>query len=142
MPIEAAYDDLLYKVFEASDALAGLREAYPTVFATTTGGHGSDTTQKASADSNLTVLLAVVARCRTLLAETNNGKGISASAGPKEVGKVLRAGYDSLQAVIVEQDKGPRIQMMEAYRESEWRGLVKRIGRQVVVDARAAVTQS
>lgn len=97
---------------------------------------------------HLTLLLAVVARCKTLVAEANVGKGISTSASPKEVGKVLRTGYESLQAVMEEHvskqtgrpgGKGAMAEMLEPYRESEWRGLVKRIGRQVVVDARAAV---
>jgi hypothetical protein len=143
LPTDAAYDDMLYKVFEASDTFSDLRAAYPAIFATSAAVNNFDTAHsKPTASTQLEVLLAVVARCKTLLAETNNGKGISASAGPKEVGKVLRAGYEGLQKVIEEHTggngKGGR-EMKEPYRESEWRGLVKRIGRQVVIDARAAV---
>ena len=90
----------------------------------------------------MTFILAVSGYCQNLVKEANGGKGLGAGAGIKEVNRVIRSGYDGLQMVVEEHRKevgGARqLSALEGYREGEWRSLMKRVARVVVVDARAS----
>jgi hypothetical protein len=143
LPTDAVHDDLIYKLFEATDVLQKLPEVYASTFAATSIDAANSRFQ--SAKSSLDILLAVVEYCKGLAREANGGKGLSASAGQREVSKVIRQDYEGLQAVMKEHRGANRSagQMagLEPYKESEWRVLVKRIGRVVVQDARAGVME-
>lgn len=74
-------------------------------------------------------ILAVSTYCQNLINGANGGKGLSTTAGVKEVIKVIRQGYEGLQTVIEDhrRDVGSAKQLaaLEKYREGQWRGLVK-----------------
>ena len=135
---DAAHDDLIYKLFEASETLYKLREVYASTFTDVDASRGS-------AKGSLDVLLAVAEHCKGLIREANGGKGLSASAGPREVSKVIRQGYEGLQAVMEDHrtasGSAGQLAGLEPYKESEWRTLVKKIGRVAVQDARAGVME-
>lgn len=87
----------------------------------------------------MSFILAVSKYCQNLVKEAKLGPGTNA----KEVNKVIRNGYDGLQMVVEEHRRevgGARqLSALEGYREGEWRSLVKRVARVVVVDARASI---
>jgi len=143
LPTDAAYDDLVYKLSEAADMLHELREAYSSMFAA--GSIGISSSDHQSAKSSLDILLAVVEHCKLLTREANGGKGLNTSAGPGEMSKVIRQGYEGLQAVMEDHKavsgSAGQLAGLELYKESEWRTLIKRIGRIVVQDARAGVME-
>jgi len=143
LPTDAAHDDLIYKLFEAADMLHKLREAYASTFAA--GSIGIASSDHQSVKGSLDILLAVVEHCKGLTREANGGKGLSSGAGPREVSKVIRQGYEGLQAVMEDHravsGSAGKLAGLEPYKESEWRTLIKRIGRIVVQDARASVME-
>lgn len=79
-------------------------------------------------------LIAVARHFETLL-EEERGKGkVGKNLGAKEVGRVIRAGVESLAVPDVE-----GLEKWVRWREAEERGMVKRVGRCAVEDARRVV---
>ncbi|MCJ1400273.1 hypothetical protein MMC11_003477 [Xylographa trunciseda] len=119
LPDAAAYDDLVYKLVEHSASLDKLKSAY------------------ALADgSPVEVLRAVAAHYHGLL-QTERGKGrVGKDLSPREVGRVIRGGYEGL---VLPSGEGMGLENWERYREGEERGWVKRAGRVAVEDVRAWV---
>ncbi|MCJ1230994.1 hypothetical protein MMC12_007669 [Toensbergia leucococca] len=141
LPTPAAHDDLFYKLVEAGDTLARFKEAYslyPTTATTTEGAHaggGVSTTEKErSAESveAVEVLIGVARHYRGIL-EGEGGKGWRGS--PREVGRIIREGYEGLGF-----EGGEWVgRGWERFREGEERGLLKRVARVAVEDARRVV---
>lgn len=140
LPDAASYDDLLYKLFEASDVLIKFRDTHATLLAS----NNIETRDASNPATDLDFLLATAEKCRQLTSQANSGKGLGSNASPREVIKVLRQGYDGLQEAIQEHSRAAgkaQLASLEPYREREWRSLIKRIGRVVVSDARAQVME-
>lgn len=140
LPDPASYDDLLYKLFEASDVLAKFRETHAALLTSNDG----DIRDGPNLATDLDFLLATAEKCKELISQANGGKGLSSNASPQQVIKVLRQGYEGLQESIQAHRKaGGQAQLasLEPYRERGWRSLIKRIGRVVVSDARVQVME-
>ncbi|MCJ1433101.1 hypothetical protein MMC27_002460 [Xylographa pallens] len=119
LPDAPAYDDLVYKLVENSAALEKLRGAYAL-----------------GEDSPLEVLRHVAAHYHGLL-QMERGKGrVGKDLSPREVGRVIRGGYEGL---VLPGGEGMGLESWEGYREGEERGWVKRAGRVAVEDVRAWV---
>ncbi|MCJ1421012.1 hypothetical protein MMC32_007374 [Xylographa parallela] len=119
LPDAPAYDDLVYKLVENSAALEKLRAAYAL-----------------GEDSPVEVLRHVAAHYHGLL-QVERGKGrVGKDLSPREVGRVIRGGYEGL---VLPGGEGMGLESWEGYREGEERGWVKRAGRVAVEDVRAWV---
>ena len=119
LPDAPAYDDLVYKLVENSAALEKLRAAYAL-----------------GEDSPVEVLRHVAAHYHGLL-QVERGKGrVGKDLSPREVGRVIRGGYEGL---VLPGGEGMGLEIWEGYREGEERGWVKRAGRIAVGDVRTWV---
>ncbi|MCJ1389597.1 hypothetical protein MMC18_002454 [Xylographa bjoerkii] len=119
LPDAPAYDDLVYKLVENSATLDKLKAAYAL-----------------RDDSPLEVLRHVAAHYHGLL-QTERGKGrVGKDLSPREVGRVIRGGYEGL---VLPSGEGMGLESWEGYREGEERAWVKRAGRVAVEDVRAWV---
>jgi len=138
LPTPSAYDDLLYKIIESSDILTKFSDVYNTTMTSS-----ENSARGSSAQTDMSFILAVLKYCQNLIKEANGGKGLGASTNAKEVNKVIRNGYEGLQMVVEEHRRevgGARqLSALEGFREGDWRSLMKRVARVVVVDARASV---
>ncbi|KAI9717458.1 MAG: hypothetical protein M1828_007220 [Chrysothrix sp. TS-e1954] len=129
LPDARAHDDLFYKVFEAGDALAGFRDAYKLG-------------ERPGARASVEVLLGVSRHYSKLLEEDGSGKGAGGGAGarkslsPREVSRVIRKGYETLELRT-----GEGLDRWERYREADWRNLIKRVARVVVADVRTMLAE-
>ncbi|MCJ1381536.1 hypothetical protein MMC17_004647 [Xylographa soralifera] len=119
LPDAPAYDDLVYKLVENSATLDKLQSAY-----------------RLGEDSPVEVLRHVAAHYHGLL-QTERGRGrVGKDLSPREVGRVIRGGYEGL---VLPSGEGMGLESWEGYREGEERGWVKRAGRVAVEDVRAWV---
>ncbi|MCJ1315581.1 hypothetical protein MMC15_000901 [Xylographa vitiligo] len=119
LPDAPAYDDLVYKLVENSAVLDKLQAAYAL-----------------GEDSPVQVLRHVAAYYHGLL-QTERGKGrVGKDLSPREVGRVIRGGYEGL---VLPSGEGMGLESWEGYREGEERGWVKRAGRVAVEDVRGWV---
>ncbi|MCJ1476499.1 hypothetical protein MMC13_005165 [Lambiella insularis] len=115
----AAYDDLMYKLVENGDTLAKFKTAY-----------------RLPEKSPVDILIAVPTHYYSLL-ETEKGKGkMSKNLSPREVGRVIRNGYDTL---VLPDGEGMALDGWEKFREGDERGMVKKLGRIAVEDVRRVV---
>lgn len=133
LPDAAAYDDLFYKLVEAGHYLPRFKEAFqshitPPPSASTTTNNGPTGTPP------IDLLIYVSTHYHTLLeAEKEKGR-MGKNLSPREVGKIIRFGSETLQVPPAEGlDRWPR------YREGDERGLLKRIARVAVEDTRRLV---
>ena len=116
LPDANAYDDLVYKVFEAGDVLIRSKAEYP------------------SAANALRVPLQVYEHYHVLLQKYQEGRSAGAAAravAPREINRMIRTGHESLELPIID---GPGT--WEKTREAEWRNLLKKVARTVGVDVR------
>ncbi|KAL5385989.1 hypothetical protein DPSP01_004425 [Paraphaeosphaeria sporulosa] len=117
LPDPAAYDDLFYKLVETGDILTKFRDAFDL-----------------SSSSSMQTLVNVSGHYHALL----EGKGASGGGSgkknlsPKEVSSVIKQGYETLSI-----EAGEGLERWERYREAEWKGVLKRVARVVVEDAKA-----
>ena len=124
LPDPAAYDDLIYKLVENSSILARFQKAYdvPAV---------SSSSQSAQTSSPVSILINVSSHYHVILeAEKQRGK-MSKNVSPREVSKIIRQGYETLDV--------PRTEGLDAWdkwREGEERGLLKKAARVAVDDTR------
>lgn len=123
LPDAAAYDDLFYKLVETGDHLTKFRDAYKL-----------STTSTSSLDpsgSSIDTLLSVSEHYHSLL-ESEGKKGAAAKGlSPKEVGKIITQGYESLS---IQAKDG--LDRWEKYREADHKSTLKRIARVAVADAK------
>ncbi|MCJ1372448.1 hypothetical protein MMC20_003672 [Loxospora ochrophaea] len=123
LPDPAAYDDLFYKLVEASDHLVRFKKAYYP--------------SRSSADAVPLPIdnLIHISQHYNALLETARSQGkMGKNLSPREVTKVIRQGYESLDVSFSEGLDG-----WERYREGEERGLLKKCARVAVEDARKVV---
>ncbi len=122
LPNPASYDDLFYKLVEAGDFLTRFKSAYNAQL---------QTYRSNSTTTPIDVLIIVSTHYHDLL-EAEKGKGrMGKSLSPREVNKIIRQGYETLTIPPVE---GP--DNLDRFREGEERGMLKRVTRIAVEDAR------
>ena len=115
LPGASEYDDLFYKLVEASDVLAKFRDAY-------------DISKR---PTNSIATLIKVSEHYYQLIEQKSGRGKNFT--PQQVAEVIKSGYDSL-AMDGGNEKG--LDQWEKYREADERGFLKKVARMVVEDLR------
>ena len=114
-----AYDDLVYKLVESGDFLARFKVAYKM---------GPSSSESANA---IDILINVSRHYRTIL-EAERGKGrMSKNLSPREMSKVIRQGYETLDVPAME-----GLDSWQRYREADERGVLKRAARLAVEDTR------
>lgn len=116
----ASYDDLLYKLIESGEVLTKLRDAYSLASAT-------------ERYSSINILIGVSRHYQELI-ESQRAK--KEHLTPREINKIIKQGYDSL---TFEPREGAEM-ADGAYREVEYRAVLKRITRVAVGDAAAVVS--
>lgn len=116
----ASYDDLLYKLIESGEVLTKLRDAYSLASAT-------------EKYSSINILIGVSRHYQELI-ESQRAK--KEHLTPREINKIIKQGYDSL---TFEPREGAEM-ADGAYREVEYRAVLKRITRVAVGDAAAVVS--
>lgn len=122
LPNPASYDDLFYKLVETGDILTRFKSAYNAQMQT----HGSNGTT-----TPIDALINVSNHYHHLL-EAEKGKGrMSKSLSPRAVNKIIRQGYETLTIPQVE-----GLDDLDKFREGEERGMLKRVTRLAVEDAR------
>ncbi|KAL8851686.1 MAG: hypothetical protein Q9221_003417 [Calogaya cf. arnoldii] len=142
LPDTDVYDDLFYKIVENGHLLPRFKSAFShlsrpaTVTPATLDPHAS-TSPTALIDT-----LVSISNHFTSLLEEEKGKSSTFSSGtknlsPKEVSRVIRKGCESLR---LPESEG--LERWTRWREVDEKGLVKKVGRQAVEDARKLVGNS
>ena len=124
LPDPAAYDDLVYKLVEHADILGKFQTAYnaPT---------------SSSGPSLIETLIAISTHFHDIL-EAEKGKGrIRSALSTKEVSRVIREGYESLEITDV---GALGVESFTTFREGEERSFLKRIARTAVEDAKGLIS--
>ncbi len=115
LPDEAAYDDLFYKLVESGDALVKLRDCYQL---------GKPDDQGAAIDT----LIGVSQHYQEVI-ESHRAKKEHLS--PREIQKIIRQGYDTLNV----EARGVDQEQLRGFREADNKIEVKRFLKVVVADA-------
>ena len=122
LPDSASYDDLIYKLVEGGETLSKFKTTYPQT--------------QSSPTPPISILIAVSDHYQKQLeAEREKGR-LSKNASPREVTKVIRAGYETLVLPPVE-----GLERWEKWRESDEKGLLKKVARVAYEDARRLVRE-
>ncbi|KAI4130019.1 MAG: hypothetical protein LQ338_001953 [Usnochroma carphineum] len=135
LPDTAAWDDLFYKLVGSAHLLPKFRSAFaslsrPESSAPATLNPGASNSPVALVDN-----LVMVAGHFEGLLEEEKGKGrVGKNLGMKDVGRVIRRGVETLAVPGTE-----GLERWVRWREVEERGMVKRVGRAGVEDARRVV---
>lgn len=129
LPDPAAYDDLFYKLVEAGDYLSRFKKAFHM--------HLTEPSQNINASSNgpttapIDILIQVATHYHDLV-EAEKGKGrMGNNMSPREVSKVIRQGYDTLNLPVME-----GLDRWDRFREGDERGMLKRVARVAVEDTK------
>ena len=144
LPDPAAYDDLFYKLVENAPVLGKFKSAFKLYsgapVTSKSGNHGTPTPgSPATIGSPIDVLIAAASHFHTIL-EEEKGKGrLRLTLSTREVTRVVRDGYDSLEIADV---SAIGVEHIDVWRESEERGLVKRAGRIAIEDVRRLMNDS
>ena len=122
LPDTASYDDLFYKLVETGDILTKFRDAYSLAPSSRSGGGAGGT--------EIDTLISVSRHYHALLEGDGKTKG-KKNLSMREVHRVIQGGYETL-------DIGARegLERWEAFREVEWRGVLKRVARMAVDDGK------
>lgn len=128
LPDPAAYDDLFYKLVETGDYLNRFKKAF--------GSHlrqpetpNANPNEKAIAP--IDVLIQVSNHYHDLV-EEEKGKGrMSNNLSPREVSKVIRQGYETLNLPAMD-----GLDRWDRFREGDERNMLKRVTRTVVEDSK------
>ena len=115
LPDSASYDDLIYKLVENGDSLVKFRDAYSL------SGNGE-------AAASMTTLVGVSTHYSELI---EGQKGNIKNLSPREVGKIIKQGYETLN---IETREG--LDRWEKFREADHKVALKKIARTAVTDAR------
>jgi hypothetical protein len=121
LPDTHSYDDLFYKLVETGDILTKFRDAYDLA--------------KGARSGSIDTLITVSRHYHDLL-EEGKGKGKRKNLSPREVNKVIQSGYESLS---IQAKEG--LDSWERYREGEKRGVLKRMGKVAVDDAKGLIEE-
>ena len=153
LPDPAAYDDLFYKLVEQADTLRELKAAYrlsggrgaPTGTGPASSGDAAPPTAASTAAGTvearrgpIDVLIAAAAHFHGILEEWKQKGRARRTLSAQDVSKAIREGYESLEVVDL---AGMGIDTCEAWREGEERGMLKRVARMAVEDARKLVRE-
>jgi hypothetical protein len=122
LPDTASYDDLFYKLVETGDILTKFRDAYGLDLASKS--HGS------TGASSIDTLISVSRHYHSLLEGDGKGKA-KKNLSMREVHKVIQGGYDSLSITARE-----GLDRWEAYREVDYRNVLKRVARIAIDDSK------
>ncbi|KAL8921514.1 MAG: hypothetical protein Q9208_005668 [Pyrenodesmia sp. 3 TL-2023] len=136
LPDTSAHDDLFYKLVESAHLLPRFKSSFahlsrPTYTApAATPNPGSTSSPAALVDG----LIGVAKHFEGLLEEERRKGNMGKNLGPREVSRVIRGGVETLR---VPETEG--LERWVRWREVEERGMVKRVGRAAVEDARRVV---
>jgi len=138
LPSAAAYDDLFYKLVETGTFLTRFKTTFDFPLSQPPVRTNTTTTtapaSKSSTTSPIDLLIQVSTHFQTLVdGEREKGK-LGNNPSPREVSKIIRAGYESLSLPGIE-----GLDKWEKFREGEERGLLKRAARGAVEDTRELV---
>ncbi|KAL1606738.1 hypothetical protein SLS60_004145 [Paraconiothyrium brasiliense] len=114
LPDPAAYDDLFYKLVETGDILKRFRDAF-----------------ELKSSTSMQTLVNVSAHYHSLLEGKDKGGLRIKHLSPKEVSSVIKQGYETLSI-----EAGEGLERWERFREADWKGILKRVARVVVEDAK------
>lgn len=135
LPDPAAYDDLFYKLVEAGDYLSRFKKTFHM--------HLAQPSETVSATSNgptsapIDILIQVAAHYHDLV-ESEKGEGrMGNNMSPREVSKVIRQGYDSLNLPAME-----GLDRWDRFREGDERSMLKRVARVAVEDTKKLLRAS
>lgn len=129
LPDPSAYDDLFYKLVEAGHYLPRFRSSFFSPSPPPSLSSLLPTTTTAADTSKIDLLITVSTHYHSILESEKNSKHTTLS--PREVGKVIRQGYDSLELPVVD---GVGLQEWAVWREGEEKGMLKRVARVCVAD--------
>lgn len=122
LPDPASYDDLFYKLVESGDTLTKFRDAYDLA--------------KRKTSESITTLISVSQHYQALLQSEERGKMKNKPLSPKEVNKVIKQGYDTLS---IQSREG--LDQWEKFRDADHKGVLKKIARIAVDDAKALIDE-
>ena len=129
LPDPAAYDDLFYKLVEAGDYLPRFKKAFEMHLRQPS--ENISTTLNGPTTAPIDILIQVAAHYHDLV-EAEKGKGrMGNNMSPREVSKVIRQGYDSLNLPAIE-----GLDRWDRFREGDERGMLKRVARVAVEDTK------
>ena len=136
LPDPESYDDLFYKLVEAGEVLQKFKSTFFPSNNSTTSPSLAAASPSPLALPAINTLIHVSKHYHALLeAEKENGK-LSKTLSPKEVGRVIRSGFETLRLP----DTGATgFRDWEKWREGEERGFLKRVARAAVEDGRRVV---
>ncbi|KAI9820691.1 MAG: hypothetical protein M1827_005060 [Pycnora praestabilis] len=120
LPSPAEYDDLFYKLVEIGDTLVKFRDAYDLD----------------SRPTNSIATLISVSEHYNALLESSASKARSKNLSPKDVGKVIKQGYETLSIQAKEGLDG-----WANFREADERVVLKKVTRVVVADVQALLVE-
>lgn len=140
LPDPASFDDLFYKLVETGDILTKFAEAYsiPIKNSTSAKTPASNTSSASvpsstpTASSSLPILISISSHYHDLLS-SNNPAYKSRNLAPQQVQEVIRSGYETLS---IEAPRGLMDSGIVGWREGEWKGEIKKVGKGVVGDVR------
>ena len=134
LPNPAAYDDLFYKLVEAGEQLHRFKQAFVGHMKPSnhpSGVHNVTTSTNGSGTLPIDVLIQVSSHYHDLV-EGEKGKGrIGNNLSPREVTKVIKQGYESLNLPGME-----GLDRWDRFREGDERSLLKRAARVAVEDSK------
>lgn len=131
LPDPAAYDDFFYKLVEAGHYLPRFKQAFNLQQPVTTSSvvNPSSIGAGGAATSAIDLLIQVSTHYHDLL-ETEKGKGrMGSNLSPREVGKVIRQGHETLSLPAMD-----GLEQWDRWREGDEKGMLKRVTRVAVAD--------
>lgn len=135
LPDPAAYDDLFYKLVEAGDYLSRFKKAFHMHL--TQPSENNSATSNGATMAPIDILIQVAAHYHDLVEiEKGNGR-IGNNMSPREVSKVIRQGYDTLNLPAIE-----GLDRWDRFREGDERGMLKRVARVAVEDTKKLLRAS
>ena len=132
----AAYDDLFYKLVEASDFLTRFKKTFASYIDHLDGtvGNQSAPSMSGPASGPIDLLIQVSAHYHELVqAERDKGR-LGNNPSPREVSKIIRQGYETLNLPSME-----GLDRWDRFKEGEERGMLKRAARVAVEDSKRLV---
>ena len=128
LPDPGAYDDLFYKLVESGDYLSRFKKAFSSYLRRPTT---SSANTNEPAIGPIDILIKVASHYHEIV-EEEKGKGrMSNNLSPREVGKIIRQGYETLNLPAMD-----GLDRWDRFREGDERNLIKRVTRSVVEDTK------
>lgn len=137
LPTTADYDDLFYKLVESAYLLSRFKTAFCThpSSTSTTGLNNHTATSTPSPTAMINTLISTSSHFELLLQQSQRSSGnTNKNLSAKEVLRVIRSGVETLPVLDL-----AGVEKWIRWREVEEKGMVKRVGRCAVEDARRVV---